>query len=36
MSADHILDSAVWITMFAFVSVIVHFYWKQKVKKQGK
>jgi hypothetical protein len=36
MSPDYIFDPAVWITVFAFVSIIVYFYWKQKVKKQGK
>ena len=34
MSADFIFDPAVWITVFAFVSVVVYFYWRQKVKNQ--
>jgi hypothetical protein len=34
MSTDFIFDPAVWITVFAFVSVVVYFYWRQKVKNQ--
>lgn len=34
MSANLIFDPAVWITVFAFVSVVVYFYWRQKVKSQ--
>lgn len=34
MLADPVSDPAVWITVFAFVSVVLYFYWKQKVKNQ--
>ena len=33
MWTDLIYDPAFWITILSFGSVIVYFYWKQKVKK---